>query len=79
MTEIECCPACDYARFVVRASNPMGSHVESDCRYRCKRCNQQFDEPAVRKRRNDAIGLRGSQRVLWEADPDDYPREARNA
>lgn len=72
---IEVCPFCDKPRYHVNNPNPF-RNGSTTCRYRCKECQESFDEPDKRERHTDSVSLSGLSRELLEHDLDADDGEA---
>lgn len=72
---VEACPECDAARVRLLTSR-VADVDETHPRYRCATCGNRFNEPHTRPSKNNSPGVSGSQKTLWQADPDEFDLRA---
>jgi len=74
---IKVCPECGSAS--LSSNSAGGSGRRDDCAdpsaYRCRGCNQTFDEPETRPRKHTADTRKGLAGRLSRTDPDDVGAE----
>lgn len=63
--EVKACPLCDLASVLPTPT--------CELPYRCTSCHQKFEEPETRTRRAAGAPPTGSQKILLDADPSEYP------
>lgn len=77
LATFDACPDLECDSTSINLLTARRNQVDEDTpRYRCRDCNNHFNDPRTHAPKNTTHGLSGSQKELWEADPDEFDLRA---